>query len=478
MFFISFEFLVFLPTVITIYFILKVKWRWLWLLISSYFFYGYHNPSYIILLLLSTGIDFIAGKRINATKNKKQKKNWLYISVCSNLGILFFFKYFNFFSEEINQVLQSINIAYSLPQHSLLLPLGISFYTFQTLSYTIDIYRGYLKPEQHFGKFALYVCFFPQLVAGPIERAKKLLTQFHFNYKFEYQRVVEGCQLILWGFFKKLVVADRLGMYVNEVYDINNNHHGLPIIIASILFAFQIFYDFAAYSDIAIGSARILGIKLSKNFDNHTYFTSPTEHWRGWHITLTEWFRDYLFFPLLKINQKKWFWHMSLILTFAITGLWHGASWSFLIWGLLHGIYLMVDYLTSQKRKIFFEKIGISKHPKLFNVISYLLVTPLFWFAVLFFRAKTTQDSFVLLNRLTDWSSIYLDVGLGTLTLGLMFFWLIFIDLINWQLGKNQIHQFLGKKSTVFRWVFYLVLIYSIIFFRVPNTDDFIYFNF
>lgn len=478
MLFVSFEFLLFIPLVIGLYFLLPVKWRWLLLLLASYFFYGFYNPFYIPLLFLSTAIDFIAGQKIATATNAFIKKLWLYVSLAANLGLLFFFKYFNFFSAEATSFIQFFGFDYQLPQHNFLLPLGISFYTFQTLSYTIDIYRGYLKPEPHFGKFSLYICFFPQLVAGPIEKAKNLLPQFHFNYSFEYQRVVQGLQLILWGFFKKLIIADRLGLYVNEVYLVTNEHHGFPIILATFFFTLQIFYDFSAYCDIAIGIARILGIKLSKNFDNHIYQASPAKFWQNWHITLTEWFRNYVFFPLSQINRKKAFWYFSLLLTFIVTGLWHGAAWTFIIWGTLHGLYLIIDQLTLEKRVSFFSKIGLLQYPQIVKILGIIFTMCLLMFSVVFFRASSIAEALHLMTIAFDWSIFYIDVGKGKFELVLTFLLLIFIDLINFKLGSDTIFQFLEQQATWFRWGFYILLINLILFARVPEQAKFIYFEF
>ncbi len=478
MLFVSFEFILFLPLVVIFYFILPIKWRWLWLLIASYFFYGYHNPFYVLLLLISTSIDFICGQKIYTASSEKNKKNWLYISLFSNLGLLFFFKYFNFFSTEITNIFQYFGYNYLPPKHNFLLPLGISFYTFQTLSYSIDIYRGYLKPESHFGKFALYVCFFSQLVAGPIERAKNLLTQFHFNFSFDYTRIVQGLQLILWGFFRKLVVADNIAIYVDPVFEVSNQHQGPVIIIATFLFFLQVFYDFAAYSDISIGIARILGIRLSKNFSNHIYFTSVIKFWQNWHITLTEWFRDYVFFPLTDFHRKKWFWYLSLFITFTLTGLWHGASWTYVLWGGLHGLFLVIEYATLKSRKSFFERIGLNQYPRALNFLCLIFINSCFFFPVLFFRAATTEDGFHLISMTFDWQHLYIDIGIGKFNTIFLFLMVFLTDLFNFQLGKLQLFQYLKDKSVWVRWLFYIVTINLILYSRNIKTDDFIYFDF
>ena len=266
MLFNSIEFLVFFPLVLIGYFSMPHKYRWIFLLLASYYFYMSWKAEYLILILVSTGIDYFAALRMSAVSEKSKKKKYLFMSLLSNLGILFGFKYFNFFSDSLRAVFDQFNIFYDVPAFDVLLPVGISFYTFQTLSYSIDVYRGDKEPEKHLGKFALYVAFFPQLVAGPIERSTRLMPQLHLNYKFEYDRVVDGLRLMLWGFFKKIVIADRLAHYVNLVYNNPDDYFGLQVIIATIFFAFQIFCYFSGYSDIAIGTAKVLGIDLMENF--------------------------------------------------------------------------------------------------------------------------------------------------------------------------------------------------------------------
>lgn len=478
MLFVSLEFLLFLPIVLVLYFCLEVKHRWKLLLLGSYIFYGYYNPAYILLLLLSTGIDFIAGQRIYEAETRKEKKKWIWLSLASNLGILFFFKYFNFFSREVTDLLSFFNLHYDLPEHHFLLPLGISFYTFQTISYSVDIYRGYLKPERHFGKFALYVCFFPQLVAGPIERAKNLIQQFHFNYAFDYKRVVQGLQLILWGFFKKLVLADNFGLFVNEIYDVSNEYNGWAVILGVFFFSMQVFYDFGGYCDIAVGIARIMGIKLSRNFSNHLYHPSPSKHWQEWHITLTQWFRDYLFFPLINLNRSRWFWYVSLFIVFFITGFWHGAAWTFIIWGSLHGIYLVVDHLSKKKRKVFFDNIGLSQNSLLLWGLGVLAFLPFRLLATLFFRATSVDEAFLLLGRSLEWSGSFLHLGNWGLFLLSISALLVFADVINFQMKNKTIYQYLETKSIWFRWGFYCLLINLILYARVADQTDFVYFDF
>lgn len=479
--FVSLEFFLFFSGCCLIFFSIPKRWKWLWLLICSYGFYGYHNVLYLPLLLLSTAIDYWAGIKMGETIQRQIKKRWLYVSLISNLGLLIFFKYFNFLSTEISSLITLFGTQPGKLQHNFLLPLGISFYTFQTLGYSIDVYRGYVKPERHFGKYALYVSFFPQLVAGPIERARKLLPQLDFQQPFDYQRTVEGLQLILWGLFKKLVIADRLGLYVSEVFEVANNHQGPAVILGTLFFGLQILFDFAAYSEMAIGLARILGVQLSKNFGNASFFTSPIHMWSQWHITLTTWFRDYVYFPLTKRNKSKWATRIALFITFLITGLWHGASWGFVIWGGLHGAYLVFDHLTLKTRKHAISKTGLSNFPGLLRILGILAFLPFNMITGFFFRAESVSDALTLMERSLDFSSVYFLVNtIGEVEFPIIIVLLITTELFSARLGQSQIHQFFSKKSCLIRWTFYFAIIQAILFLRVTELErsSFIYFEF
>jgi len=305
MLFNSLQFLFFFPIVVAIYFALNPKYRWILLLIASYYFYMCWNYKYIVLIMASTVVDYISGILLYRSSKKRIRTLFLLASLGTNLGLLFFFKYFNFFSESANVVLDKLNIFYNTPTFNYLLPVGISFYTFQTLSYTIDIYMKKREPEYHFGKFALFVSFFPQLVAGPIERSVNLLPQFHRNFKFEYERVKNGILLMSWGFFKKVVIADRLSEYVNLVYNNASDYSGLQHMIATFFFSFQIYCDFSGYSDIAIGSALIMGYTLMTNFNRPYLAQNIGEFWRRWHISLSTWFREH---PRVSRKMIIWPW--------------------------------------------------------------------------------------------------------------------------------------------------------------------------
>lgn len=451
------------------------------------------NPGYGLLLLISTIITYASGLLIgrsdripNAEKAVKMKKLWVAVSFVLNLGILVTFKYLNFFDEIYTGVISFLGMPANRMKFSLLLPIGISFYTFQALSYTVDVYRGDLKPERHFGKYALFVSFFPQLVAGPIEKSKDLLHQFSEVHRFDYDRVRRGFLLMLWGFFQKVVVADRLGELVKTVYDSPGKYGGAEIAVASIFFAFQIYCDFAGYSNIAIGAAQVLGFSLTTNFDRPYFSLSIKEFWRRWHITLGAWFRDYLYIPLGG-NRCSLARHcLNLFIVFAVCGLWHGASFTFVIWGTLHGLYQIFGLLLKPARRkaAGFLKIDPDSRPNRFlrGAFTFVLTD----FAWIFFRANTVQDAFMLIGGLFRPS----DLSNGTLfSLGLTapeFFAALLGILIVLAVDvlslKTDLRARLLEKKTAFRWTAYLSAVLVILIFGIYGSQytaqQFIYFQF
>jgi len=327
----SLQFLIFLPLVTLLYYVLPVRYR-IWLLLAaSFYFYMAWKAVYILLVILSTLVDYYCGLKMSQFSEKRKRKPYMYLSLVSNLTILGTFKYYNFFSTSVNELFNMLNMHYMLPLADLILPIGISFYTFQTMSYAIDIYKGKYTAEKNLAKFSLYVTFFPQLVAGPIERAKHLLSQFHFDYRFDTNNITSGLRLIMFGMFKKVVIADQLGPLVGNVFNNPEGSYGLSIYLGSLLFAQQIYCDFSGYSDIARGSARLLGIDLMENFRLPFYAKNFQAFWAQWHISLMNWFRDYIMFPLIK---KRWSWQTVFFVVFLLSGFWHGAKWTFVIWGI------------------------------------------------------------------------------------------------------------------------------------------------
>ncbi|HEX2936722.1 MAG TPA: MBOAT family O-acyltransferase [Bacteroidales bacterium] len=351
-------------------------------------------PIYILILGFTIVIDYFAGIYIeNAEKGRR--KLLLIFSLIANIGVLAVFKYYNFLNENLSFLMHGFGLANPIPHLSILLPIGLSFHTFQAMSYTIEVYRGHQKAERHFGIYSLYVMFFPQLVAGPIERPQNLLHQFREKYDFEYQRVVDGLKLMLWGLFKKLVIADRLATYVDAVYNYPDQHTGMSLIVATILFAFQIYCDFSGYSDMAIGAAKILGFKLMTNFNRPYLSRSISEFWKRWHISLSTWFKDYLYISLGGNRVSVPRWYFNLFIVFLISGLWHGANWTYIIWGALNGFYLIFAIVSQPFRDKVNKLTGLKNVPVLFHISQILITFSLSCFAWIFFQGKQCNRRFL-----------------------------------------------------------------------------------
>lgn len=483
MLFNSFEFAIFFPLVVIGYFLLPPRFRWAFLLGASYYFYMCWKAEYLVLIVISTLIDYVAGLRMGKTTVRSRRKKYLLLSLVANLGILFTFKYANFFSESLRVALNQFNIFYDMPMFDLLLPVGISFYTFQSMSYTIDVYRGEQQPERHLGKFALYVAFFPQLVAGPIERSLRLLPQFDRVFKFDYERVVSGLRLMLWGFFKKLVIADRLAIYVNEAYNHPAEYQGLTLLLATYFFAIQIYCDFSGYSDIAIGAARVMGYDLMTNFRQPYFSKSISEFWRRWHISLSTWFRDYLYIPLGGNRVGKQRWYFNLFAVFVISGLWHGANWTFVVWGALHGGYLIFAIVTADWRQKLAHWSGLAKRPALHNLLRTLITFHLVLFAWIFFRANSLSEAFMIIGNMAalDFSleslkSLNIALGWGELLVAIGS--ILFLELAHLLQSRGKVHSWITAQPAPLRWSVYYLLLLAIAFFGVFNHSEFIYFQF
>ncbi len=427
MLFNSFKFFLFFPLVCLGYFLLPQRWRWLLLLAGSYYFYMAWKPEYIILIIVSTLIDFFASSQMGKTESKEARKPWLWLSLFSNLGILLTFKYYGFFAGNIDHLFQVAGISYKLPISELILPMGISFYTFQTMAYSIDVYNGKIKHETHLGYFALYVSYFPQLVAGPIERAQNLLYQFRLKFDFEYGRAVSGLKQMLWGFFKKVVIADRVGVIVDMAYNSPGDYDGLALALATVLFAFQIYCDFSGYSDIAIGASKVLGIKLMDNFRTPYFSKDISEFWKRWHISLSTWFRDYLYIPLGGNRVVKWRWYYNLMIVFLVSGFWHGANWTFIIWGGLHGLYLVMAIVFEDVNKKLAQVIGLTKSKFLHKWVNIAITFALVLFAWIYFRANSATDGHLIVQKILSLSSgsehsliLYIADGKVLITIALL----------------------------------------------------------
>jgi alginate O-acetyltransferase complex protein AlgI len=388
----SSNFLVFFFFVFLLYFYLSPRVRWLLLLFSSYVFYMFSGrPEFSILIFLLTALNFYLGISMGKCRVKAKRKTLLVLSIVITAGTLFVFKYISFFADSLRV------LKLPLPHIKFILPLGLSFYTFKIMSYMIDVYRGQKPPETHWGYFALYVAFFPQLLAGPIDRATRLLPQFYDRVAFDAPRVINGLRLVLWGLFQKMVIADNLAALVNPVFDNPSAYDGAVHAIVTVFFAFQIYCNFSGYSDIAIGAALSLGFVSMQNFDRPYFAQSIPEFWRRWHISLSAWFRDYLYIPLGGNRTSPWRWHINLLIVFIVSGLWHGASWTFVIWGTLHGVYYILSIATEGLRNKFVHTIGLPKLPGIHKVIRTILTFLLVSFAWIFFRAETTGQAIYMI---------------------------------------------------------------------------------
>lgn len=479
MLFNSLEFFIFFPTVVAIYYIIPYRHRWVLLLLASYYFYMSWKPEYVLLIIISTLIDYYVALRMSQTAQQSRRQKWLLLSLFSNLGILFGFKYFNFFSDSLTTALNQFNILAGVPAFDLLLPVGISFYTFQSLSYSIDVYRGQRDAERHLGIFALYVAFFPQLVAGPIERSTHLLPQFYQKHEFDYQRVTDGLKLMAWGFFKKLVIADRLAIFVDTVYGNPTDFTGLPLILATYFFAFQIYCDFSGYSDIAIGAAQVLGIELMTNFRQPYFARSVREFWSRWHISLSRWFRDYLYIPLGGNRVAKWRWSYNLMVVFVVSGLWHGANWTFVVWGGLHGFYMLCSIWTSDLRSKLLAATPLERYPHLKRLLEVIMTFHLIIFAWIFFRAHSISDALYIISHL----SVFNDGKLNLNTFNGYQFYIVTIaialmEIVHLLQQRGSLRKMISQRPIWVRWAIYYILIFAILIFGQFGTKEFIYFQF
>lgn len=477
MLFNSITFLVFFILVFFIYwFPLKNKTQRqnIFILLSSYVFYGWWNWKFLSLIIISTLIDYFIALKLNRLNNNFQKKIWLGISIVFNIGILCFFKYYNFFIENFVFLIESLGLQVNINSLHIILPVGISFYTFQTMSYTIDIYRGKIKPVKSFINFAAFVSFFPQLVAGPIERASHLLPQFSVKRVFSYKKAVSGIYLITWGLFKKVVIADTCATYVDVIFENPTSMNTLSLMLGAIYFAFQIYGDFSGYSDMAIGLSRLLGFDLKQNFNKPYFSRNIAEFWRKWHISLSTWFRDYLYIPLggsLGIITIK---IRNVFAIFLVSGLWHGANWSFIFWGFLNALYFLPILLLNQNRK-YLDTVNINfSKAGLFNFINIVLTFSIVALGWVFFRASTITSAFAYLKQLVtdlNFSFQYLSIERYNIEALLLVFYFV---LTEW-FSRNFEHPFIGKYKTVY---FATTIVFIITLGVYSKHTDFIYFQF
>jgi len=469
MLFNSFNFLIFLPVVFMGYWLFykNFKLQNILLLISSYIFYGWWDYRFLSLIMLSTIVDYFVGLQLFKSNKQGLKTTWLWISITFNIGILGFFKYYNFFIESWIESLKLLG--YHTENNWMLkviLPVGISFYTFQTVSYSIDIYKKKLPATKDFIAFATFVSFFPQLVAGPIERATHLLPQILSNRIYNYANISKGVKLMIWGFFLKLVVADRAAIYVNAVYNHVEQHDGLSFIAATILFSFQIYGDFAGYSLIAIGVAKLFGLDLMTNFCRPYFASSISEFWTRWHISLSTWFKDYVYIPLGGNRVVKWRWLFNLFITFLISGLWHGANWTFVFWGALNGCYLILEAIVFKRRR-----------DGIFNIVfTFILIN----FAWIFFRANSITEALYIIKKIgTSPGKLY--IGSGDDITASIYAVLAIAIVLSVEIKKeffNSLWSVSQNKVELIRLTGYAVIIYLIIYLGVFGDSQFIYFQF
>jgi alginate O-acetyltransferase complex protein AlgI len=480
MLFNSFHFLLFFPLVTIIYFLLPVGKRWMLLLLASCLFYMFFIPKYILILFFTIIIDYWAGIQLEKIKDNKKRKWFLIASLIANIGILVIFKYYNFINDNITYVLESIHLKNHVPVLNIILPIGLSFHTFQAMSYTIEVYRGNQKAERHFGIYSLYVMYYPQLVAGPIERPQNILPHMHFNYKPEHARIVSGLKQMLWGLFKKVVIADRLTQFVDIVYANPESFHGFPLIWATLFFAIQIYCDFSGYSDIALGASRVMGIELMQNFRMPYLSTSISEFWSRWHISLSTWFRDYLYIPLGGNRVAKYRWFFNMFFVFMVSGFWHGANFTYIIWGALHGAFLIFAIVKTDILKKINLPIRNNTAKQIMNFGNWAITFFLVCIAWIFFRASTVQDAYVILKNSLDVNFSNL-IGVPNFTLPAVVFMFVLVLLVfvtDYILNKTKQAYLFQANSLAVNYIIVFMLSLCILLLGVFNNQNFIYFQF
>lgn len=491
----SVTFLLFFPIVLFIFFIVPKKIRYVWLLVASYFFYACWNPAYLLLIIISTVLTYIAGILINRFReNGFMKKASLGVSLIINIGLLVYFKYTNFLIHTVNSVFLRMQFNKFVPSVDVILPVGISFFTFQAIGYAIDVYRDDVKVEKNIMRYALFVSFFPQLVAGPIERSKSLLGQLRnniFSITWNYERVTNGLTIMLWGYFMKTVIADRAAIIVDCIFAQYTIFGSIELVIAAFLFAIQIYCDFAGYSFIAIGAAKVLGFTLMENFNTPYFSSSVSDFWHKWHISLSTWLRDYLYIPLGGNRKGKLRKYMNIVLTFAVSGLWHGANWTYMVWGLIHGALQIIEHELGRLIKPVYDKFNVKIETngyKIWQIVRTFIIVDFAW---IFFRADSIRSALGYISRMFtkhNWAvlvdgSLY-EMGLDVrechiLIIAMLI--LFIVSFVKYKTGKN-IDSLLAEQWLPSRWFVLLFLFgYTVIFGCYgPGFDsaNFIYFQF
>lgn len=494
MLFNSIDFLIFFPLVVGFLFVLPFRHRTVFLLLASYLFYGLANGWFLLLILLSTLIDYLVALKMATITDKKNRKPYLYLSLISNLGMLVIFKYFNFFNESFADLFKLMNLNYAVPALQVLLPVGISFYTFQTLAYSIDVYKGKVKAEQSFTLFALYVTYFPQLVAGPIERSQSLIPQLKKPTHLSYENATNGLKLIAWGFFKKLVIADQIAPMIKYVTDSPEEFYALSVFLCAVLFAYQVYCDFSGYSDIAIGAAQIMGVKLMVNFKQPFSAKRLSEFWARWHISLTSWFKDYVYKDLNGTGKSLSKSYRSLWIVFVLSGLWHGASYNFLMWGSLNGLIIIIFSKYKGQIGRAYKFVGLGKKSNLKGAVQVISTVSLFSiFGIFFFTNDINQAITLYKNLCLQWggtiSNVFLnqqDARAHDLYLGYDLFRfcfvmlsIVFLEYVQYiQKREKSFRQYWDKKPLFTRWIGYLGILMAVVSFAYDREVAFVYFQF
>ena len=480
MIFTSFNFLVFFPIVIIIFFLLPQKYRWPFLLLASYYFYINLKPVYALLLAGVTLITYIFPRLIDNPKFANHKKSLLIVNIILVLLPLFFFKYYNFVNENVFTFLNYIGIRWQLPQIDFILPIGISFYTFMALGYSIDVYNEEIHAEKSFGIVALFLSFFPLVLSGPIERAPNMFPQFKGKLLFNYYKVVKGLQWILWGYFMKLVVADRIAIYVHAIFTNINNHNGKSLFVATLLYPIQVYADLGGYSLIAIGCAKVMGIEVMQNFNRPFFATSMSEFWRRWHISLISWLTDYIYTPLAFNLRRYKIWGivMALLLTFFLSGLWHGATVTFMVWGTIQGIFLSVEALTNKRKKTFAKKYKLHQKGWYLFICS-LFTYFLFAFSEIFGGAtESVSQAFLVIKKIfTNFSGPVWYENPSMILISLSAIFILFFVELKTEYFPGRF-SFFNNENWAVRFLSYGFLITIILLIGVFDGGQFIYFQF
>ncbi|MGB5982417.1 MAG: MBOAT family O-acyltransferase [Nonlabens sp.] len=482
MLFNSLDFAIFLPVVFILYwFVFKgsLKLQNALVVVASYVFYGWWDWKFLSLIVFSTVIDYSIGNALNRTEDIRKRKFLLWTSILVNLGFLGFFKYFNFFIDNFKSAFSVFGYELGVDSLNIILHVGISFYTFQTLSYTIDVYRKNLEPTKDFVAFSAFVCFFPQLVAGPIERATHLLPQFHRKRKFDYSQAIDGMRQILWGLFKKVVIADNCARLANEIFNNYTDYSGSTLFMGALFFTFQIYGDFSGYSDIAIGTSRLFGFDLKQNFAFPYFSRDIAEFWRRWHISLSTWFRDYLYIPLGGSRGGNWMKVRNTFIIFIVSGFWHGANWTFIVWGALNAVYFLPLLLTNSNRRnlgVIAENRILPSFREATGMLTTFLLTVLAW---IFFRAESLTDAFNYIQLMCSDMYKYKELD-RYIQHGFVFLLIIAFLLFEWHGRRNKyaIEHSMLYRNKILKYSFYYLVIGAVWWYIGGEKQEFIYFQF